>query len=106
MRVVVVAAATGIPPAPAATWTHTAIAAQIVCTVSAAISASQVGRILADLDLKPRKVRGWLTRRATPDFWDRVQDICALCRTPPKGAMTLWTAAECGRQERDAQPAG
>src|SRR5688572_19441335 len=84
VRVAVVAAATSIPPGPGATWTHAAIAAQVAGTVFAPISASQVGRILADLDLKPHKVRGWLTRRDTPDFWDRVRDICALYRTPPQ----------------------
>ncbi|WTZ96200.1 IS630 family transposase [Streptomyces sp. NBC_01378] len=50
---------------------------------------SQVGRILADLDLKPHRVRGWLTRRDTPDFWDRVADVCDLYRDPPEGAVVL-----------------
>lgn len=63
VRVAVVAAATSTPPGPAATWTHASIAAQLAGTVCAPISAAHVGRILADLDLKPHKVRGWLTRR-------------------------------------------
>ncbi|ABD12329.1 hypothetical protein ThrDRAFT_02812 [Frankia casuarinae] len=58
----VVAAATATPPGPAVTWTHAAISAQVAGTVFAPISASQVGRILAGLDLKPHKVTGWLTR--------------------------------------------
>lgn len=45
--------------------------------------------ILADLDRKPHRVRGWLTRRDTPDFWDRVVDVCALCCNPPQGAVVL-----------------
>ncbi|MFI6115761.1 helix-turn-helix domain-containing protein [Kitasatospora sp. NPDC051164] len=65
VRVAVVAAATGIPIGPAATWTHAAIADQVADTAFAPISSSQVGRILADLDLKPHKVRGWLTRHGT-----------------------------------------
>jgi transposase len=89
VRVAVVAAATGIPPGPATTWTRTAIAAQVAGTVSTATSASRVGGLLAGLDLKPHEVRGWLTRRDTPEFWDRVRDICALYRTPPKGAIVL-----------------
>ncbi|MFJ9777923.1 IS630 family transposase, partial [Kitasatospora sp. NPDC101157] len=89
VRVAVVAAATSTPPHPESTWSHRTIAARVADTVFAAISVSQVGRILADLDLKPHRVRGWLTRRDTPDFWDRAADICRLYRTPPAGAVVL-----------------
>ncbi|MDX3533596.1 IS630 family transposase [Streptomyces sp. MB09-01] len=66
-----------------------AIAAQAAGTCFAPVSASQVGRILADSDLKPHKVRGWLTRRDTPDFWERAADVCALYLNPPEGAVVL-----------------
>lgn len=89
VRVAIVAAATSTPPRPEATWSHRTIAAKVADTLSAGISASQVGRILADLDLKPHRVRGWLTRRDTPDFWDRVADVCDLYRNPPEGAVVL-----------------
>lgn len=89
VRVAVVAAATQSPPDGAATWSHRSIAEQVAGTVFAAISASQVGRILADLDLKPHKVTGWLTRRDTPGFWERAKDICDLYRNPPEGAVIL-----------------
>jgi transposase len=109
VRVTVVTAATGIPPAPTATWTHAAIATQIAGTVFASIAASQVGRILAGLDLKPHKVRGWLTRHDTPDFWDRVRDICALYRTPPQDAIVLSidekTAIQARERRHPCQPA-
>lgn len=101
VRVAVVAAATSAPPVPAATWTHASIAAQVAGTVFAPISASQVGRILADLDLKPHKVRGWLTRRDTPDFWERVKDICELYRTPPTGAVVLSIDEKTAIQARE-----
>jgi transposase len=87
VRVAIVAAATGAPPHPEATWSHRTIAAQVADTVSAAVSASQVGRILADLDLKPHRVRGWLTRRDTPDFWDRVADFTASPAAPELGGL-------------------
>jgi transposase len=109
VRVAVVAAATGIPIGPAATWTHAAIADQVAGTVFAPISSSQVGRILADFDLKPHKVRGWLTRRDTPDFWERVKDICALYRNPPRGAIVLSidekTAIQARERRYPSQPA-
>ena len=38
-------------------WTHRLIAEHLT-----GISGSQVGGILVDLDLKPHRVRGWLTR--------------------------------------------
>jgi transposase len=86
VRLAVVATATSAPPFPESTWSHRAIAAHLAPT---GISASQVGRILADCDLKPHRVRGWLTRRQTPDFWERATDICHLYRTPPEGAVVL-----------------
>ncbi|MFE4758833.1 IS630 family transposase [Streptomyces mirabilis] len=88
-RMAIVAVATSTPPHPESTWSHRTIAEQVAGTVFAAISASQVGRILADLDLKPHRVRGWLTRRDTPDFWERAADICNLYREPPKGAVVV-----------------
>ncbi|MFF1473711.1 IS630 family transposase [Streptomyces mirabilis] len=89
VRVAIVAAATSAPPHPEVTWTHRTIAAKVADTVFASISSSQVGRILADLDLKPHRVLGWLTRRDTPDFWIRAADICDLYRNPPQGAVVL-----------------
>jgi transposase len=68
VHVAIVAAAASAPPRPRATWTHRAIAERVAGTVFATISPSQVGRVLMDLDLKPHKVRGWLTRRDTPEF--------------------------------------
>ncbi|MDG9710602.1 IS630 family transposase [Streptomyces sp. DH10] len=89
VRVAIVATATSAPPHPEATWSHRTIVAQVAGTCFAPVSASQVGRILADLDLKPHKVRGWLTRRDSRDFWERAADVCALYLDPPEGAVVL-----------------
>jgi transposase len=86
VRLAVVATATSSAPFPESTWSHRAIAAHLA---PSGISASQVGRILADGDLKPHRVRGWLTRRQTPDFWERAVDICRLYLNPPEGAVVL-----------------
>ncbi|MFE6576366.1 helix-turn-helix domain-containing protein [Streptomyces rochei] len=67
VRVAIVATATSRPPHPEVTWSHRAIAQPVADACSVSDSASQVGRILAGLDLKPHKVRGWLTRRDTPN---------------------------------------
>lgn len=89
VRMTVVATATSKPPHPEATWSHRAIAQRVASTCFASVSASQLGRILADLDLKPHKVRGRLTRRDIPDFWQRAADVCALYLEPPEGAAVL-----------------
>ncbi|MFI9163385.1 IS630 family transposase [Kitasatospora aureofaciens] len=89
VRVAIVATATSAPPHPESTWSHRAIAKRVAGTCFAPVSASQVGRILAGLDLKPHKVRGWLTRRDTPDFWQRTAEVCALYLDPPAGAVVL-----------------
>jgi transposase len=89
VRVAVVAAATSRVPDGAAAWTHSAIAERVAATVFAPVSPAWAGRVLADLDLKPHKVTGWLTRRDTPQFWERARDICELYRNPPTGAVVL-----------------
>jgi transposase len=88
-RVAVIAVATSAPPGPEATWSHRLIADQLAAAENITVSASQVGRILAEADLKPHKVRGWLTRRDDPAFWDRAGDICELYLNPPPGAVRL-----------------
>ncbi|MFD4397076.1 IS630 family transposase [Kitasatospora sp. NPDC058478] len=89
VRMAIVATATSAPPHPESTWSHRAIARRVADTCFAPVSASQVGRILAGLDLKPHKVRGWLTRRDTPDFWQRAAEVCALYLNPPAGSVVL-----------------
>jgi transposase len=89
VRVAVVAAVTSCVPEGAAAWTHAAIAERVAATVFAKVSPAWAGRVLAGLDLKPHKVTGWLTRRDTPEFWERARDICELYRNPPTGAVVL-----------------
>src|SRR6266478_6029244 len=57
VRLAIVATATSAPPEGTAVWAHASIAVELAGT---GISASQVGRILAGLDLAPHRVRGWL----------------------------------------------
>lgn len=85
-RVQIVAVATSAPPYPLSTWSHRRIADRLA---DLAISASQVGRILADCDLRPYRVRGWLTRKDDPLFWTRAADVCHLYLHPPPGAVVL-----------------
>jgi len=78
-RVRIVATATSKPEVTSQ-WSHRLIAESLD---EVGISASQVGRILAGLDLKPHLVRGWLTRPSDPAFAQRAMDVCGLYLSAP-----------------------
>jgi transposase len=82
----IVAAVTSELPEADSQWSHRLLAEQLAAD---GISPSQVGRILADLDLKPHRVRGWLTRRASPDFFARAAAVCDLYLNPPAGSIVV-----------------
>jgi transposase len=85
-RLRIVATVTQQPPDPASHWSHSQLAQELA---DMGISASQIGRILADLDIKPHRVRSWITRPDDPGFWERAADICGLYLIPPTGALVL-----------------
>jgi transposase len=85
-RLRVVAAATAERPEFDSEWSHRLLADYLS---DLGISASQVGRILAELDIKPHQVRGWLTRKEDPSFWERAADVCGLYLSPPTNAIVL-----------------
>jgi transposase len=86
-RVKIVAAVTAQAPEADSHWSHTLLAAHLHDEIG--ISAAQIGRILADLDLKPHRVRGWLTRPQDPEFFTKAAAVCELYRHPPAGAVVL-----------------
>ena len=85
-RLPILATVTQQPPDPASHWSHSQLADALS---DLGISASQIGRILADLDLKPHRVRGWITRPDDPGFWERAADVCGLELAPPTNALVL-----------------
>jgi transposase len=82
----IVATATGELPEADSQWSHRLLAEQLG---DDGISASQIGRILADLDLKPHRVRGWLTRRADPNFFVKAAEICQLYLHRPAASVVI-----------------
>lgn len=102
-RVEIVATATSAPPYPESTWSHRRIAGRLAAL---GISSSQVGRILADLDVRPHRVRGWLTRREDPAFWARAGEICGLYLAPPPGAVRLSIDEKTSMQARSRKHPG
>lgn len=85
-RLRLVATVTQAPPDPASHWSYATLAEAMA---DVGISASQVGRILASLDLKPHRVRYWISRRDDPEFWDRAADVCGLYLKAPDNALVL-----------------
>ncbi|WP_432995589.1 IS630 family transposase [Dactylosporangium sp. CA-233914] len=100
VRLLIVATATSNPPDTDSQWTHQGIAGHLAQTRGIGISASQVGRILADADLKPHKVRGWLNRPDDPEFFTRAQTICHLYQHIPAGTMLLSMDEKTGIQAK------
>jgi transposase len=86
-RLKIIETVTARTPEVESQWSHRLIAEALD---EIGISASQVGRILADLDLKPHLVRGWLTRPDDPDFAERAVDVCGLyLHHPGDNALVL-----------------
>jgi transposase len=80
-------------------WSHRSLAAYWGAR-GIGISPSQLGRILADLDLKPHRVRGWRGRRADPGFNAKAAAVCPLYRTPPAGSVLLSVDEKTGIQAK------
>lgn len=100
VRLLIVATATSDPPQTDSQWTHHGIAEHLTQTRGIGISASQVGRILAEADLKPHRVRGWLNRPDDPEFFTRAQAICRLYQHIPADTVLLSVDEKTGIQAK------
>jgi transposase len=100
VQVRVIATATSAPPEPDSQWTHRMIAAHLRATAGIGISASQVGRVLADADIKPHRVRGWLNRPDDPNFFTTAEKICGLYLRPPADGVLLSLDEKTGIQAK------
>jgi transposase len=92
-RLRLLATVTQTPPDPASHWSHSQLADALA---DIGISASQIGRTLAALDIKPQRVRGWITRRQVPEFWERAADVCGLYLVAPDNALVLAVDGKTG----------
>jgi len=97
IKLAIVAAATSVPPEGTSVWTHALIAAQLADT---GISVSQAGRILADLELRPHRVRGWLNRRNDDQFWAQAAAICDIYLRPPPDTVVICIDEKTGIQAK------
>jgi transposase len=97
VRLAIVATATSAPPGDRPEWTHALIAARLAGT---GISVSQTGRILADLELRPHKVRGWLRRADDDQFWAQAAAVCDAYLRPPPGTVVICIDEKTGIQAK------
>jgi len=58
---------------------------------------SSYQRLLAESELRPHRVRGWL-HSPDPEFREKVTEITALCLHPPAGAVVLSIDEKTGMQ--------
>ena len=97
VRLAIVAAATSVPPEGTSVRAHALIAGQLAGT---GISVSQAGRILADLELAPHRVRGWLNRRDDDQFWARAAAVCDIYLRPPPDTVVICIDEKTGIQAK------
>ncbi len=88
-RLAIVATVTTQQPQVDSHWSARLVAERLAEEHDIRISGSQVGRVLADLDLKPHLVRGWLNRPDDPAFFARAADVCGLYLDRPHNALVL-----------------
>ena len=102
-RMAMAAAATAEKSAddPGAMWTLDELVDVLAEQHEIVVSRSQLGKILASMDIDLRKVRGWLNRRDDPDFWTRVRDVCGLYLNPPDQAIVLSVDEKTGIQAKE-----
>lgn len=98
-RLVLMAKVTEEHPEFSSQWSHSELH-EAMTTAGISISASQIGRILAADDVKPHRVEGWLTRKDTPEFWERAADVCGLYLSPPDNAVVLSIDEKTGIQAK------
>lgn len=97
VRLQVVATATSAPPEGVSVWTHELIAGELAAT---GISVSQVGRILAGLELAPHRVRGWMNRRDDDQFWAQAAAVCDIYLRPEPGTVVICIDEKTGIQAK------
>jgi transposase len=98
-RLVLMAKVTEEYPEFSSQWSHSELA-DAMAETGIGISASQIGRILAADDVKPHRVDGWLTRKDTPEFWERAADVCGIYLNPPENAVVLSIDEKTGIQAK------
>lgn len=73
---------------PLSHWSQSELAREAVRRgIVDSISHGSVGRFLKGADLKPHRVRGWLTPKPDPEFETKCTDICTVYHEAPAAAQ-------------------
>jgi len=73
---------------PLSHWSRSELAREVVRRgIVESISHSSIGRILDEADLKPHRVRGWLTPKSDPAFESKCADVCIVYHEAPAAAQ-------------------
>lgn len=79
------------PPHPRigrACWSHASLRAELAATTGVTLSASEIGRILRNEELRPHRMQLWL-HSPDPAFREKAARVCRLYTNPPPGATVL-----------------
>ncbi|WP_045878932.1 IS630 family transposase [Pseudofrankia sp. DC12] len=99
-RLAVVATATSFPPSGASVWTHRTLAGHLAGR-GLRVSPATVGRVLAEAEVRPHRVRGWLHRADNLDFWRQAGEVCRLYLDgPAEGTLLLSVDEKTGIQAK------
>ncbi|WP_239396924.1 IS630 family transposase [Frankia sp. CiP3] len=93
VRLAVVATATSLSPSGASVWTHRTLAGYLAGR-GLQVSPATVGRVLAEAEVRPHRVRGWLNRADNPDFWRQAGEVCRLYLDGPVDGTLLLSVDE------------
>jgi transposase len=99
VRLAVVAIATTIPPEGTSVWSHQMIADHLARR-GLVISPASAGRILAEAEVRPHKLRSWLKRADDPAFWAQAGAVCAPYLNPPPGTVLISVDEKTGIQAK------
>jgi hypothetical protein len=88
VRLVIVSTTTLEPPDGESCWSQPMIVGYLR-ERGLDVSRATVGRALADANVRPHKVRGWLNRADDPQFWHRAGQACRLYLDPPPGTVVV-----------------
>jgi hypothetical protein len=56
--------------------------------------------VLAEAEVRPHRVRGWLRRADDPAFWARAGEVCRLYLDPPAGTVLVSIDEKTGIQAK------
>jgi transposase len=87
-RLAVVATATADPPDGQTVWSRATVA-EHRAERGREISPATVGRVLAEAEVRPHRVRGWLRRADDSAFWEEAGQVCRLSLCPPAGTLLV-----------------